>query len=133
MAYRLSDSLLIDCFRRVDGSCGQAVAVSKTVGGAANSNTAVMALPGLCGAASRVVPWALSRTVGLLGYAARRPLRLGAPGDAVTPNETVLLNIIGALRIGDRDRAESAALWLVGAAHVDALLRALTPVADATR
>jgi len=43
----------------------------------------------------------------------------------------VVLNIIAALASGDREGAERASEWLVRPTHRDALLRALSPVADA--
>lgn len=134
-----TQSCLLHCLRNAESACGSvAVNGGPTNSSAANGN-AVLA-PGLRGAAARVVPWALARAVGLLSYAGRRPARFAPAGanageptamPAATPDERVILNIVGALARGDRAGAERAAEWLVRPVHRDALLRALTPAAEA--
>ena len=123
---RLPLPALLEALRTTEQVCG-AVAVGS---GAANGNMREVVMPGLRGASARVVPWALARAMGLLGYAARRPLRLGQT-DEPSPDERVILNVIGALSRGDAEGATQAAEWLVKPAHNGALLRALQPVADA--
>ena len=127
-------SCLLHCLRHADTACGAMIGGMAIGGGAANANGVVAQAPGLRGAATRVVPWALARAVGLLDYAARRPVRFGGEDEpGATPDERVVLNIVAALSRGDRMGAERAAEWLVRPAHRDALLRALEPIADAVK
>lgn len=108
---------------RAPATCG-----SEAVGGGTLSETLAPA-PFLRGAQARVVPWSLSRAAHLLAHAARRPLRLGDAG--IGPDARVVINILDALGRGDVEAAHRAAEWLVRPHGRDALLRALTPAAEA--
>ena len=111
--------------------CGAVVVNAAANGG---ETSPAPALPGLRGAAARVVPWALGRATDVLARGARRQLALRAPAAndvAPSADERVVLNILAALKAGDRATAARASDWLVRGTHRDALLRALQPVADA--
>lgn len=121
------EHFIADTLRQPDAACGS-VAVG---GGAAPGRLSRRAPASLRGAQARVVPWSLSRAAHLLAHAARRPLRLGETG--IGPDARVVINILDALGRGDAEAADHAAEWLVRPHGREALLRALTPAAEALR
>jgi hypothetical protein len=82
------------------------------------------------GASGKVARWSLERAADILATSGRARLRVGdADGEAPTPHERSLELVVDRLGSGDREGARQHAQWLVKPAALEALLRALEPIA----
>ena len=82
-------------------------------------------------AAGKVAAWSLERSARILKAGARTTINIGhgSDGRVATPHERSLQAVADSLARNNHQTARAYAQWLVRRDYVDALLRALEPVA----